>query len=297
MGGEGYQPAPLHSKVSVVNRVPPQGTVILEQVSLEYEFLDHPGPIPFAHRGGSLDGLENSLPAFQRAVDLGYRYLETDARATSDGVLVAFHDQSLERVTDRVGDIARLPHAEVSQARIGGREPIPLLEDVLGAWPDARLNIDVKAESAIAPLTEALSRTNAWHRVCVTSFSSRRLRHVRARMRLLSGREVCTALGPRGVAALRARPLAGPFAAPLRAAASVAPCAQVPYRLGRAPFVTAPFMTAAHSLGLKVHVWTVNDTTEMGRLLDLGVDGIFTDDIEALRGILMSRGLWATATT
>jgi glycerophosphoryl diester phosphodiesterase len=297
MGGESYRPAPLHSKVSVVNRVPPPGTVILEQVSPEFEFLDHPGPIPFAHRGGSLDGLENSLPAFERAVDLGYRYLETDARATSDGVLLAFHDPTLDRVTDRGGDLARLPYAEVSKARIAGREPIPLLEDVLGAFPRARLNIDVKAESAIAPLTEVLRRTNAWHRVCVTSFSSRRLRHIRARMRLLSGREVCTALGPHGVAALRARPLTGPLGLPLRAAASAAPCAQVPYRLGRTPFVNASFMTTAHSLGLQVHVWTVNDTTEMERLLDLGVDGIFTDNIEALRGVLKARGLWTTATT
>lgn len=119
----------------MVNRVRPTGTVILGHVSPEYEFLDHPGPIPFAHRGGSLDGLENSLPAFEHAVDLGYRYLETDVRATADGVLLTFHDQDLERVTDRDGDIARLPYSEVSQARIGGREPIPLLEDVLGSWP------------------------------------------------------------------------------------------------------------------------------------------------------------------
>jgi glycerophosphoryl diester phosphodiesterase len=261
----------------------------------EYEFLDHPGPIPFAHRVGSLDGRENSLAAFQRAVDLGYRYLETDARATADGVLLAFHDQSLDRVTDRTGDLARLPHAEVAKARIGGREPIPLLEDVLGSWPEARVNIDVKAESAIAPLVEVLRRTGAWRRVCVTSFSSRRLRHVRARMRVLSDVEVCTALGPVGVAALRGRSLTGRLPLPPRSAASSAPCAQVPDRLGRSPFVTAPFVKAAHSLGLKVHVWTVNDTAQMTRLLDLGVDGIFTDDLEVLRAILMARGLWTTA--
>ncbi len=194
----------------MVNRVPALGAAILGQVSPEYPFLDHPGPIPFAHRGGSRDGLENSLPAFDHAVALGYRYLETDVRATADGVLLAFHDQSLDRVTDRTGDLARLTHAEVAQARIGGREPIPLLEDVLGAFPRARLNIDVKAENAVAPLTEALRRTNAWDRVCVTSFSSRRLRHVRARMRVLAGREVCTALGParrrRAAPALPRRP-------------------------------------------------------------------------------------------
>lgn len=237
------------------------------------------------------------MPAFERAVELGYRYLETDVRATADGVLLAFHDQNLERVTDRTGDIGRLPYTEVSKARIAGREPIPLLEDVLGAWPKARLNIDVKAEAAIAPLTEVLRRTGAWDRVCVTSFSSRRLRQVRARMRLLAGRDVCTALGPRGVAALRAHSLAGPLAVPLRAAASGAPCAQVPYRLGHTRFVTPSFLAGAHSLGLKVHAWTVNDAAEMGRLLDLGVDGIITDDIKTLRDVMRSRGFWATATT
>ena len=284
-----------------MNRVQPPGDAILEQVSPQYEYLDHPGPIPFAHRGGSLDGLENSLPAFERAVRLGYRYLETDARATSDGVLLAFHDQRLDRATDRTGEIARLPHAKVAQARIAGREPIPLLEDVLGSWPAARVNIDVKAETSIAPLVEVLRRTNAWHRVCVTSFSSRRLRLVRARMRLLADREVCTALGPAGVAALRARsltgPLTGPLARPLRTTATAAPCAQVPRRVGRTPFVTPSFVEAAHALGVRVHVWTVNDPAEMNHLLDLGVDGIFTDDIAALRDVLMARGLWTAAAT
>jgi glycerophosphoryl diester phosphodiesterase len=279
----------------VVNRVRTRRAVILGHVSPEYAFLDHPGPIPFAHRGGARDGLENTLPAFERAVDLGYRYLETDVRATADGVLLAFHDQSLERVTDRSGDIARLPHSEVAKARVGGREPIPLLEEILAAWPQARLNIDVKAESSIAPLIEVLARTGAWDRVCVTSFSSRRLRHVRARMRLLSGREVCTALGPSGVAAVRAHSLAGRLATPLHAAATGAPCAQVPHRVGRAAFVTPSFVAGAHALGLQVHVWTVNDAAAMGHLLDLGVDGIITDEIETLRDIMKARGLWATA--
>jgi glycerophosphoryl diester phosphodiesterase len=270
----------------VVNRVPDVRSAILGHVSPAYAFLDHHGPIPFAHRGGSLDGRENSMAAFQRAIDVGYRYLETDARATADGVLLAFHDQSLDRVTDRTGDIDALPHSEVTQARIGGREPIPLMEDLLTAWPDARFNIDVKAESSIAPLTRVLHHTNAWDRVCITSFSSRRLRHIRARMRVLSGREVCTALGPRGVAALRARSLGGPLTAFLRAVAASAPCAQVPYRLGRAPFVTPRLLETAHGLGLQVHAWTVNEPAEMGRLLDLGVDGIMT-----------ARGLWAPAST
>ena len=107
-------------------------------------FSTIPVPSPFAHRGGAAGGLENSLAAFAQAVELGYRYLETDVHATSDGVLLAFHDRTLDRVTDRVGVVAQLPWREVREARIGGREPIPTLEELLGSWPDIRVNIDVK---------------------------------------------------------------------------------------------------------------------------------------------------------
>jgi glycerophosphoryl diester phosphodiesterase len=261
-----------------------------------YAYLDHPGPIPFAHRGGSPDGRENSMAAFERAVGLGYRYLETDVRATADGVLVAFHDATLDRVTDRTGPIAHLPFTEVAKARIAGRESIPRLEEILTAWPQARLNIDVKAEDAIGPLTEVLHRARAWDRVCVTSFSARRLRHARARMRLLAGRDVCTALSPLGVATLRARSTAGRLAPLVRLAELGVPCAQVPPRVGRTPLVTEAFLATAHAVGLQVHVWTVNDRAEMERLLDLGVDGIITDDIEALRDVMTARALWAAAT-
>jgi glycerophosphoryl diester phosphodiesterase len=260
-----------------------------------YAYLDHPGPIAFAHRGGSPDGRENSMAAFERAIGLGYRYLETDVRATADGALIAFHDATLDRATDRTGPIARLTSADVAKARIAGREPIPRLEEILAAWPSARLNIDVKAENAIGPLTEVLNRAGAWDRVCVTSFSYRRLQHVRARMRLLSGRDVCTALSPLGVATLRARSLGGPLGRLLRLAELGVPCAQVPQRVGRTRLVTPAFLRTAHALGLQVHVWTVNEPADMERLLDLGVDGIITDEIEALRDVMTARALWAAA--
>ncbi|MGB3827155.1 MAG: glycerophosphodiester phosphodiesterase family protein, partial [Ornithinimicrobium sp.] len=135
-----------------------------------------------AHRGFSLDGLENSMAAFQAAVDLGYRYVETDTHATSDGVAVAVHDADLDRVTDSTGRIAELPWRTVSRARIAGREPIPRLDEVLHAWPTLRLNIDVKSDAAVGPTVAAIERCRAHDRVCIGSFSDRRRRDVVRRL-------------------------------------------------------------------------------------------------------------------
>jgi glycerophosphoryl diester phosphodiesterase len=225
------------------------------------------------------------MVAFSRAVGLGYRYLETDVHATSDGVLLAFHDSTLDRVTDRAGTVSQLPWREVRQARIGGVEPIPTLEQLLGAWPDVRVNIDVKAAGAAGPLAEVLRRTGAVDRVCVASFSARRL----AAVRRLVGPGLCTALTP-GAAALLRLAATSRLAAPL--APRSVPCAQLPPRAGRLTLVTAPLVELAHRHGMVVHAWTVDDPAEMVRLLDLGVDGLMTDELETLRDVLRSRGDW-----
>jgi glycerophosphoryl diester phosphodiesterase len=244
-------------------------------------FLDHPTPIAFAHRGGASHFPENSWRAFEHAVKLGYAYLESDTHATSDGVLVAFHDKTLDRVTDRAGAIASMPASHVAEARIAGTEPIPLVEDLLGAWPDVRFNLDVKDAPAARPLAEVIRRTAAWDRVCITSFSAARLRATR---RLLD-RPVCMATSPVGAAALRSG-LPGRLLAPAFARRSVS-CAQIPIGLA-----TAPLIGRAHDAGLVVHVWTVNDAALMSSLLDLGVDGIMTDQTELLREVMIDRGQW-----
>jgi len=284
-------------------------------------FLDHPRPLAFAHRGGAAHAPENSWRAFEHAVGLGYGYLETDVQATSDGVLIAFHDRTLDRVTGQPGRVCRLPLRQIAGARIGGTEPIPVLEDVLGAWPDVRFNIDVKDAPAIGPLARVLRRTNAWDRVCVVSFSASRLRATRRAL----DRPVCMAASPLGTAMVRLgrplaspgprgphrdgfrrRPVAGPMAAaarrpgvpgavagqperPLaeRLARADVRCVQVPARVA-----TPSFIGRAHQLGLQVHVWTVNDRLAMEALLDLGVDGIMTDETMTLREVLIGRGQW-----
>ncbi len=266
-------------------------TGILDDVT--HAYLSSPVPVALAHRGGWLTDdqgvrrteLENTAVAFQHAVDLGYTYLETDVHATRDGVLTAFHDDTLDRTTDRTGAISALPYAEVARARVAGKEPVPLLEDLLGTWPQARFNIDLKSDGAVLPLLEVLRRTNAWDRVCVGSFDQDRL----DRARRLYGPRVATSCGPVDVARLRVASLS----MLLRPIAGRTPvCAQIPLERNGLPLLSRDVIRTAHRIGMQVHVWTINEPQVMERLLDAGVDGIVTDNTSALRDLLIRRGRW-----
>jgi glycerophosphoryl diester phosphodiesterase len=170
----------------------------------------------------------------------------------------------------------------VSQARVDGLEPIPRLDDLLDAWPDLRINIDPKHDSAVDALAEVLSRTGAVERVCIGSFSDRRI----ARLRHLLGPRLCTSLGPRAVARLEGAGLHVPVGT------IEGGCVQVPPTQGRIALVTERFVRTAHGRGLAVHVWTIDEPDEMRRLLDLGVDGIMTDRPGVLKDVLVERGQW-----
>jgi glycerophosphoryl diester phosphodiesterase len=261
-----------------------------------HSFLSQPGPIAFAHRGGAGEAPENTLEAFEIAVSLGYMYIETDAHLTRDGVLVAFHDDRLDRVTDRTGAIAELVIAEVEAADAGymfsldggSSFPfrargvrVPRLEEILVRWPAARVNIDPKSDACVGPLVALLDRLGAWERVCVGSFSDRRLRLIRSHGR---GR-ACTSMGPGAVALARVAAACG------RMPRLGADCIQVPIRQGFVRIVTQRFVEAAHRARLSVHVWTINDEATTSELLDLGVDGVMTDRIRMLHEVFTRRGL------
>ena len=154
-----------------------------------HAFLEHTGVLAFAHRGDSEAAPENTAAAFESAVAQGFQYLETDVHRTRDGVLLAFHDDRLDRVTSDRGRIAALDYSVIARARVHGREPIPLLEELLAAFPLTRFNIDPKSDEAIEPLIEVIRKTSAQERVCIGSFSDKRLRHIRA---ALPG--VCTSM-------------------------------------------------------------------------------------------------------
>ncbi len=251
-----------------------------------HPYFDAGGAVAaLAHRGFSLDGLENSMSAFAAAVDLGYRYVETDAHGTADGVAVALHDASLDRTTDAKGSVSSLPWARVKAARIGGIEPVPLLEDVLGTWPELHVNIDVKATSGIAPIAAAIERTRAHHRVCIASFSTARRKATLAKL----SQAVATSAGTREVGAFLLGARLGASAhGPLSAVDAV----QVPVTAGPMTVVSKQTVAAAHDADKHVHVWTINDVAEMERLVDLGVDGIVTDRADLLKGVLIRRGRW-----
>jgi len=244
----------------------------------QHPFLDSPGPIPFAHRGGASDAPENTMAAFRLAVELGYRYLETDVHVTNDGEVVAFHDDDLQRTCGIPHKISELPWSEVAKARVDGLEPIPRLVELFEEWPDARINIDCKDERALQPLATLLQRLGVLDRVMIGSFLGRRM----GRARRLLGTGVCTSAGTYEVVLfkfLRVAPR-GPLAL------------QVPVRQWIVPIVSAGFIRRAHAKGLAVHVWTIDDPVEMHRLLDLGVDGIMTDRLSVLRNVLIERGEW-----
>lgn len=245
-------------------------------------FLDHPLPIAFAHRGGSEVAPENTMEAFEHAVGLGYVFLETDVHATLDGHLVAFHDETLDRLADRPGRVDQLSRDEISRVRIAGRYRVPLLDELLAAWPRTRINIDPKSDLAAGLLPAALARADAVDRVCIGSFSGRRL----TRLRRIMGPALCTSMGPwdatRLWLAAKGVPV-GRFAAG---------CAQVsPTHHGLT--ITEPaFLAEAHRRKLQVHVWTINDAAEMTRLLDLGADGLMSDHPSLLKRVLQDRGQW-----
>ena len=265
-------------------------------------------PLGFAHRGwtpaaargdGAGDGSgdhpvaahawENTLAAFAAALDLGLTHLETDVRATSDGVAVLLHDPDLARTTGRAVPVSALTWSELGDVRVAGLHRVPRVEEVLDAFPEAVLNIDVKDARAVRPLADALRRADAQDRTVVAAFDGRRARAVQhlapgvARSAGLAG-----SAGARLAAALeRLSPALGRRL--LARASDGADALQLPERAGRLTVVTPRLLDLAHQVGVQVHVWTVDDPARMDRLLDLGVDGLMSDRADLLSQVLARR--------
>ncbi len=259
-----------------------RGAVLPEHI---YFQRDAGRALAIAHRGGAGLWPENTLYAFERAAALGVDVIETDVRATADGELVIFHDDSLERTTDGSGRVGALTLAQVKGldaayrfSADGGRSfplrgsgvRVPTLREVFEALPNMRFNIEPKhaAPSLAAPLCRLIREHGMADKVLVASFSGTVLAEFRRECP-----EVATSASTGEVAHFLALEEAG-------LAASYSPAMQalqVPEQAGGIRVLTRYFVEAAHGRNLRVHAWTVNSESDMRRLLDAGVDGIMTD--------------------
>jgi glycerophosphoryl diester phosphodiesterase len=252
-------------------------------------------PIAFAHRGGSLLWPENTMLSFEEAVGLGCRYLETDVHLSKDGVLVTIHDATVDRTTDGSGLVRALPVTELKRLDAGYRfspdggrtypfrgrgATIPTLAEVVEAFPEVSLNIDLKRHDAamVEAMAAFIEERGLDDRMLIASFVDGIIKAFRRRM----GGRVATA-----AAGWETRLFW--LASRVGLARLIRPrydALQVPPRTGRLTVTDRRLLAAAHRRGLQVHVWTVDEAAEMRRLVALGVDGIMSDRPDLLLEVL-----------
>ena len=268
---------------------------VLAKPASDYPFFDDgDGVLVMAHRGGRRLWPENTLYAFEHAVEMGVNVLEMDIHSTRDGALVVMHDSTVDRTTDGTGPIQAFTLAELELLDAGynwsddddqtfpfrGQAiTVPTVEQVLAAFPDARMNIEIKQSqpSIAVPFCQLLRDRGMVERVLVASFDTATIQEFR---RACPG--VATTAGEGEVRVLFALNLAflGAIYSP------PAEAVQVPEYSGNLHVVTERFVATAQARNMDVHVWTVNDVGDMQRFLDLGVDGIITDRPDLLMDLL-----------
>lgn len=243
---------------------------------LEEKFL------AFAHRGGNEFAPENSFRAFKSAVDIGYKYLETDVHLTKDGFLIAFHDDTLDRVTDKSGLIRDLTLSEVKKAKIAGTDEIPLLSELLNSFTDCFFNIDCKVDETVQPLINLINNKDFINRVCIGSFSQKRINFIRKSL----GKDVKTSMGPAEVILskfLSYTSLGYNFKSSYTS---------IPIRRYGINLLEERNIKYLKSNNQKVIAWTINDEDQMKMLINIGIDGIMTDNLTLLKKVLIEESLW-----
>ncbi|MET0975414.1 MAG: glycerophosphodiester phosphodiesterase [Leifsonia sp.] len=243
-------------------------------------YLDTAWPRVLAHRGLATSAPENTLLAFQRAIEVGATHIETDVHASADGDAIISHDADLERLVGRKVRVSDLTTRELLQVDLGHGQSFCTLEDALRTFPQTRFNIDIKDADSVEAAATTVRSARAVDRVLVTSFSERR-RAATARLLpgVASSASASTVLaavaGARfGLRSLTSRVLTGLVAV------------QVPERSAGIRVITPRFVDAVHAAGVEVHVWTVNEAEDMARLLAIGVDGLVTDRADVAARLL-----------
>lgn len=263
-------------------------------------FFDGPKPRVIAHRGSSGTAPENTMEAFRQALAHGADILEMDVHLTADGVPVVIHDETVERTTDGSGLVRHMTFEQLKHLDAGYRFTadggitfpyrgtgitIPSFEEVLQCFQGVPINFEVKADDdrLLDSLVALLTRYGRlrYGDVFVAGFKNRFLRKLRRRLPLAfvgnSRLEIANLV----------------LAAKLRCKFLFfgrGDAFQPKPRAGRLDIVTPATVNMAHRLGLEVHVWTIDEESEMTRLLDMGVDGLFTNFPERMRRLIDSRG-------
>ncbi len=220
----------------------------------------------FVHRGDTSTFLENTIEAFQSAISLGYQYLETDLRETSDGKIITFHDPNLKRITGANITISETKFSDIRMRRLPSRETIPTIDELLEEFPDSFFNMDLKVNQIEEKVLKKINSHNALERVCLGSFNSRTIKKINS-----LEPKILTSMGISQVIMYK-----------FFQKNNLSKLIQIPTHWKGIKVITKKFIDRLHNDGLKVHVWTINKETEMQSLIDLGVDGIMTDNASGL---------------
>lgn len=241
-----------------------------------HPYLNIPGVAISAHRGGGIEAPENTMESFQYAIEIGSSYIETDVQLSADGIPYIFHDDDLKRLFGKDIIFNSLNSEQIEQLKLFDLYSIPKLESVLHKFPNTFFQIDVKTDEVTLPAMRIIEKTHSLNRVCMASFSSERLKKIHSLYP-----NVCLSMGPSEIFKL--------FLSSYGVYRKKIPgnCLQIPIYQYGIKLATKRFIKYAQSMGLKIHVWTINDADTMQKLINLGVDGIITDKPKILRDLLL----------
>ena len=236
----------------------------------------------FAHRGGTEFAPENTYEAFSSAVGIGYKYLETDVHPNADNKLMAFHDSSVDRVTNYKGKICNFTSSELKKIKVKEKFQIPFLEDLIESFSKSFFSIDMKSDQSVKPLIKLIKSMNAVDRVCFASFSQDRIDYVRDEF----DNKCITSMGPREIIKTKISSI-------INFKHKIIPkISSLPISRYRIKLLNKRHINFLKSLNIKVIAWTINDVEAINKLIDLGVDGIMTDNISVLKKILVKKNIW-----
>ncbi len=232
--------------------------------------------IGLSHRGNSKKFVENSFEAFNSVIQMGYKYIETDLRMTLDEEVIAFHDPDLKRLFNLDLLVKDLTFNEIANLFREKNCRLLSLEDALKEFPDVHFNIDLKVKEVIQQSIKIVANLNAFDRVCFASFHSRHTEKV-----LQHNQNAIVSMGMKDVALFKFFKLYDENIKVM----------QIPLKWKGIKVFTTNLMQKADKSNLLVHVWTINDRNTINKLIDIGVNGIITDEPELLMEIMKGRNL------